>query len=1163
MRNNAFWKDLRRAIYGSKARFLSILAMIALGAGFFSGINATKPDMILSADTYFKDYNLSDFRLWNPLGFQEEDIEALSKIQEMADLTKSYSKDVFVSSLQETAVMKVFGFDEKAAKPQNFPRLEEGRLPQNKGEIILEVGAKNGLAVALGEEVTLYLPKEEEITDILREESYEVVGFFITPLYISFQRGQTNMGDGSIDYIGYVLNETFLVEAYTDLFIRTKGSETLEAYSKEYKNYHEPLREELRTLGILAMERDTKILREDLYAGQETLEKEKEEALAKMVEAEIELAEGREQLEQGKRDLEREEKEGYEALEKARKEVAQGKVVLQEGREAYLEGDAAWLQGYHEYQDARAELQEVKNTLELTKKRLDQGVGDLDQAKIELEKGQQQMALLESTLLGLEDIRDTLPEGTELTEEEYEEILVSIDVFSKDLAARIRSRVSYNDPNVLSVIRRELDTGILQLKNTLSEAKSGYEQGLLAYEEGVVALAEGRAAYEEGLASYKEGEEALDIAKKDLDLGKEELEEVQRTLDKNQKALAAGEADLLQGEKDLAEGLKEGREALLAAEKELAEGEATFKKEKALAEEKIQEAEEEILLAERALLEIPKEWFVYDRDGFPGYSTLGDDAERLGSLATVFPLFFFLVAALVCLTTMTRMVEEERIQIGTLKALGYTTGTIAMKYMIYGLSASILGSVLGFLVGFQLFPRVIITVYGAMYSTPYLLTPFHWDLALLSTAMAVVTTVSASLFATLSELRETPANLMMPKAPKPGKRILLERLTPLWKRMSFSYKVTFRNIFRYKKRFLMTVLGVSGCTALLVAGFGIRDSVDAIMGRQFDEIFLYDGMVVLDEEKLNQGTLSALLENQRKVEDFTAIHNESVMVHGQGETREYEVNLLVPENLEAFQNFYDLHERVGKAPISLEEDGAVITEKLADLLNVEVGDTLIYQDTERRTYEFLVGGIAENYLAHYIYMSPTYFQKLTLRDPVMNAGLFSFYEGEMVDNSAFSEGLLEEEAVLGTVLVADIRGDFQRSIASLDYVVYILILAAGALAFVVLYNLTNINITERLREIATIKVLGFRDKEVSAYVYRENIFLTIIGSLFGLLLGFTLHRFVILTMEIDTMMFGRDILLLSFVYAMVLTMGFSVLVNITMNKKLQQIDMAASLKSVE
>jgi len=1163
MRNNAFWKDLRRAIYGSKARFFSILAMIALGVGFFSGINATKPDMILSADTYFKDYNLSDFRLWNPLGFQEEDVEALRKIQEVSEISQSFSKDVFVSSLQETAVMKVFGYDEEAEKPQNFPRLQEGRLPQNKGEIILEVGAKQGLALVLGEEVTLSLQKEEEIIDTLVQDTYEVVGFFITPLYISFQRGQTNMGDGSIDYIGYVFNEAFVVDASTEIFLKTQASAELMAYSKEYKAYHETLREELRDLGILAMERDTKVLREELLAGKDTFLKEKEEALAKIAEAEEELTEGRKKLAKGKRDLEREEKEGSEALEKARKEIADGKVKLQEGREAYFEGYTAWLQGYNEYQDAWAELQGAKNTLDLTKNQLDQGARDLERAKGELEEGQQQIALLESALEGLKDIQMALPEGRDLTEEEYEEILTSIALFSEDLAELLRSSVPFNDPNVLGALRTALEGGILQLENTLLEAKEAYEEGRLAYEDGVVALAEGQRAYEEGLASYKEGEEALRLAKKDIDEGREDLREAKRTLDESQEALAAGERDLLQGEKDLAEGLKEGREALLAAEKELAEGEATFKKEKALAEEKIQEAEEEILSAERALLEIPKEWFVYDRDGFPGYSTLGDDAERLGSLATVFPLFFFLVAALVCLTTMTRMVEEERIQIGTLKALGYTTGTIAMKYMLYGLSASILGSVLGFLVGFQLFPRVIITVYGAMYSTPYLLTPFHWDLAVLSTAMAVVTTVSASLFATLSELRETPANLMMPKAPKPGKRILLERVTPLWKRMSFSYKVTFRNIFRYKKRFLMTVLGVSGCTALLVAGYGIRDSVDAIMGRQFDEIFLYDGLVVMDEEKLTEGTLSALLENQTMVKDFTAIHNESVMVHAPGETREYEVNLLVPENLRAFQNFYDLHERVGKAPIPLGEEGAVITEKLADLLNVAVGDTLIYQDTERRTYEFLVAGIAENYLAHYIYLSPTYFQKLTLRSPVMNAGLFSFYEGEVVDSSAFSEGLLEDEAVLGTVLVADIRGDFQRSIASLDYVVYILILAAGALAFVVLYNLTNINITERLREIATIKVLGFRDKEVSSYVYRENVFLTIIGSLFGLLLGFILHRFVILTMEIDTMMFGRDILPLSFVYAMVLTMGFSILVNVTMNKKLQQIDMAASLKSVE
>ncbi|NLB21250.1 MAG: ABC transporter permease [Clostridium sp.] len=466
--------------------------------------------------------------------------------------------------------------------------------------------------------------------------------------------------------------------------------------------------------------------------------------------------------------------------------------------------------------------------------------------------------------------------------------------------------------------------------------------------------------------------------------------------------------------------------------------------------------------------------------------------------------------------------------------------------------------------GFQIFPRVIITVYSSMYETPYVLAPFHWDLALISTAIAVFTTVIATLYATMSELRETPAILMQPKAPKPGKRIFLERIKPLWRRLSFSYKVTFRNIFRYKKRFLMTVIGISGCSALLVTGFGISDSVNAIQYEQFEEIFIYDGMVILNEESdASVRNLDEILGENPEVENFMDVHNESITMFKTGSSREYEVNLIVPDEVSRFRNFYDLHERVGNENIELTDEGAVITEKVADLLGVSVGDTLSYKDTDNRIYEFKISGIAENYLQHYMYMSKEYFDTVTLRAPVLNAGLFTLNNPIEIDGSQFTESLISNDGVIGAFLVSTIQDEFGRSLESLDYVVYILILAAGAMAFVVLYNLTNINITERIREIATIKVLGFRDLEVSAYVYRENMFLTMIGTLGGLLLGLLLHGFVMNTMEIDSMMFGKIISFTSYLYSIVITMAFAIAVNFFMHFRLKKVDMAASLKSVE
>ncbi|MFH5835468.1 FtsX-like permease family protein [Proteiniclasticum sp. C24MP] len=1164
MKQKSFFKDLKRAIYNSKSRFLSIMAMIILGVGFFAGIKAAEPDMILSADTYYKDYDLADFRIMSPLGFTEEDLEKVNALEEAYIVKESYSMDAFITSNDQTSIIKVYSYPLGEEKPLNRPMVKEGRLPENQAEIILEERAKDTLGVAIGDEVTLSLPEDSEIRDTLKRGSFKVVGFVISPLYISIERGQTNIGDGSIDFYGYVSDTDFKLDKVTDLFIETKESHSFMAYSEEYKNYHAPMKEEIETYGMYAMERDTKELRDELNEGKATLQREKAEAEEKIAEAEKELQEAEEKIIDGEQELKDNEEKYTQEFMDRRKEIEAGREALEEGREEYFAGYTAWLEGYNDYQDGAAELASSKATLDDARNQIEQGERELVSAKTQLDSAKEQIALLEETLAGLREIRANLPEGSDLTEEEYTALIDDIRIYAPDLAEFLVQNVPYNDPNLLNSLRNALDSTLVQLEETLTSSKDQYEQGVIDYEEGLVQIAESRAQYEEGLAAYEEGAAEIRAAKEEIDAGKRELDAAKAALDENEEKLDDGERQLDEAEAEFEQSLIDGRRELKDARVELAEGKRTFETEKADALEKIAEAEEEIRDAERKIVEIPDEWFVYDRDGFPGYANLGDDARRLGSLATIFPLFFFLVAALVCLTTMTRMVEEERIQIGTLKALGYKTPTIAMKYIIYALLASLIGSIIGFLVGFQLFPRVVIGIYGNMYSTPYILSPFHWDLALLSTAISVVTTVSASLFATLSELKETPAILMQPKAPKPGKRILLERFTPLWKRMSFSYKVTFRNIFRYKKRFLMTVLGISGCTALLVTGFGIRDSVNAIMGSQFDDISLYDGMVFLNTDKEESlRDLDVILGENEDVESYLAVHNESVSLYRNGSSREYEVNLMVPEETRGLGDFIDLRQRVGQEPLELSEDGAVITEKIAKLLDVSVGDTLIYRDTDTRTYEFTVSGIAENYLSHYVYMHKDYFSQITIREPEINAGLFNLEEAEGIEESAFSEKLMDNEGVLGSMLVRSIRDEFGKTLEMLDFVVLILILAAGALAFVVLYNLTNINITERIREIATIKVLGFRDKEVSAYVYRENIFLTIIGTLMGLLLGFVLHRFVIDTMELDNMMFGRIIKVFSYVVSMLLTMLFAVFVNLFMFRKLQNVDMASSLKSVE
>lgn len=1089
MKKKSFYKDLYRSIYKNKARFLSILAIIALGVGFFAGINATEPDMILSADKYYKDNNLSDFRIMSPLGFMESDIKNIKEVKVVGKVQEGYSKDVFLTSSEgNTSTVKLFSYDKNDYKDNdglNIPVITEGRLPEKSGEIAVDHGRFIPIDIKLGSKVTLSVPNEEDLNDSLKTNTYTVVGFIDSPSYIDFERGQTNIGDGSIAFFAYIAKDDFNMEKVTDLFIRTTDSKSLSAYTTDYNNHIATIEAPFETMGTEAVSKETQRLRDELNKGKDELESNRTKMNNELTSGEKELRDSEKKITAGEKKLDDNNRIYTNELSVQRDKLKEARKELEAGKALYSKNYASWLEGYNKYKSASDELDNTKTQLDAAKSQIDQSELELAGAKAQLD--------------------ETSPD---------------------------------TNPN--------------------------YNVILAQYEAGTKLLEENKIKYETGLTAYNEGIVKLNASKAIIDNGKIEVDRGKAALDENENKIVEGEAALVKGEEDFKKSLEKGHKELADARIKLSKGKVTYENEKTEALQKIKDAENEIKDAERQLIEIPDKWFVMTRESNPGYSGYGDDAKRIGAVAKVFPLFFFLVAALVCLTTMTRMIEEERSQIGILKALGYSTFTISLKYLIYSLLASLIGAIVGLSIGFKLFPSVIMNAYGIMYRIPVRITSFHLNYALISLLIAVVTTVSASLFATFQELRATPAVLIQPKSPTPGKRIFLERITPLWKRLSFLHKVTARNIFRYKKRLLMTVIGIAGCTALLITGFGLKDSINAIMNKQFKEIFIYDAQLVVDTEKTeSERDLEKILGNQKDVKSYMRTLSETVNALVTGSGRTYETNLLVPEDLESFKNFFDLHERVSKNKIELSSDGAVITEKLSNLLKIGVGDTLEYRDSENRTYKIKVAAIAENYLSHYIYMSPEYFDKITYRTPVYNSAVFNFKNVDSIDEKAFKEQLLTNEGVLGAMFTRGIANSFNDTMKSLDYVVFVLIISAGALAFVVLYNLTNINITERIREIATIKVLGFRENEVSAYVYRENIILTIIGTFGGLLLGFILHKFVMNTMEIDTMMFGKEIHFLSYILSIVLTMAFSVLVNFFMYFKLRSVNMVESLKSIE
>ena len=522
------------------------------------------------------------------------------------------------------------------------------------------------------------------------------------------------------------------------------------------------------------------------------------------------------------------------------------------------------------------------------------------------------------------------------------------------------------------------------------------------------------------------------------------------------------------------------------------------------------------------------------------------------------------MAALVSLTTMTRMVEDERTQIGTMKALGYERSSIAAKYLLYALSASLFGSLLGIFAGGKILPYVIMAAYGILYSNlPVMLIPIQWDLAFYASLIAIFCTVLATLIACYRELLSTPAALMRPAAPKQGKRVFLENISFLWKRLNFSWKATVRNLLRYKKRFFMTIFGIGGCMALLMVGFGLRDSIQEIVNKQYTTVWTYDASVNLDEDSVSDNPdFDQELNGFDGITESLYVYQTSLDVSGQ-DTATRSAYIFVPEDVEKAKDFVKLQERVGGKKLEMDGEGAVISEKLAKLLNLSVGDEIILKESETRQYSVTVAAITENYLYHYVFLTPEVYEQVYGKAPVFNQVFLKMGDTSAEKEESLGQQLLEKEEVTSVSFVSSLQSKVADMMSSMDLVIWVLIISAGLLAFVVLYNLNNINITERQREMATLKVLGFYDKEVADYVYRENVLLTLIGTLAGVFMGMALHQFVIRTCEIDMLMFGRSIRFLSYVFSIVLTFFFSAVVNFTMYYKLKKIDMIESLKSVE
>ena len=1082
MKHSALRKDIMREMRKSLGRFLSIFAIVAIGVAFFAGVKASVPVMKNSADHYFDDYNFMDLKLMSTIGMTSQDAQAIEKLEGVEGVYPSYSIDTLNTVDNRQKVIKVMSFPMNKTKNNpnyiNQMRVIEGRLPEKEDECVIEHDGIKGANAKIGSKITLTSGNEDDLSDTLKHTTYTIVGEVTTPNYLSYEKGSSSIGSGSIDNYIFVSQDNFTMDVYTEIYVTIKGAKAYNSYDDAYFDAIEAVKTEITSLGEE---------RADLR-----FEEIKSEALKK-------VEDGRKTYEEQKKAFDEEIKKAKQQLSDAHDQTLVGQATLNANQTS---SQLMLASKEQEIAQSEAQLTALTTQYEGLRKKIDE-----EKAKVDTE---------------LDNINQKIEEANSKVKDLDQQI------------AEVEEQLTSPD---LTMLEKTL---LEEKKKALETTKTYSATALTALQQQLSAL---QNTLDAGIAQLDALDEQISNAKTQIEVGKQQLKDAkiqaQQQFDAAQQQIDDGIQQASAGQIELEAKEKDGVEQL------------------ALAKEKLEKSEEDI-----KAMETPQ-WYVLDRNSHYSYRDYGSAADRMGGIAKVFPLFFFVVAALVCLTTMTRMVDEQRQEIGTLKALGYSKISIAAKYVAYAGVASIFGGIFGSIVGMAVFPTVIYNAWNIMYTLPQVQLQFQFGLAVLSIGIVSLITIAAAIAAVYTELIEVPSQLMRPKAPKDGKKILLERIGFIWKRFNFIHKVTARNIFRYKKRFLMTVIGISGCSALLVAGFGIQDSIGEIVILQYEELNKYDVSMDFSTDitaSQRDKAISELKENSN-MEQAMGI----AIYHGfyADEGEDKGVDIYVPDDVKTYQNFTILRTRVGHDPLTLGNDGAIITEKLAKAKGISVGDSIAIDNGDGVKKDIKITGIAENYVGHAIYMTPSYYKSVyhvSAKDTTM-LGIMKQVDSDQEET--LGNTFMKLDGIESVTFYSGIAASFEDTIASLSFIVVVLIISAGMLAFVVLYNLTNVNISERLREIATIKVLGFYDKEVSAYVYRENIMLTLIGALAGLLLGIGLHSMIMSLAELDTVMFGRNINGISFVYSVLITMGFSIIVNLVMYRKLKKIPMVESLKSVE
>lgn len=1073
-----FFKNILQEIRHSFGRFFSILCIVMIGVAFFAGVKASAPDMKYSADQYFDKYNVQDIQVYSTLGFTQDDLKEIKKINGVEDAEAVFSIDTLTQKDSTQLVMKVISLADDQSI--NKVRLVDGRMPEKENECIIEAGSVSNQLFGnfeIGDTITLTSGTEDDLSDTLKNTEYTVVGTCYNPNYLSYEKGSSSIGNGEVGNFMYVKDSNIKVDYFTEIDVTVKGAKDINTYDDAYFDLVEPVVDKIEAIA------DDRI--------------------------DARIAENQKEIDDAQKELDEQINDAQAQIDDGYAQIQDGYAQIQSNEQQLVSAKAQLDSGWTEYYQNITVLDNIPT---------------LEQAIAQIEQGEASLPGLQANLEQINTNLANIEEDYQLATANYQTLL--------DTRSNLEQLLQTAEDED---IKKQITTKL----NDINKQIVGAEQVINAY----TTLNASKAQVEDAINQINSG-----IAQKPtLIAQRDQLYAARDQLNAAYNKLVSGQAEYESG---LAQ-LNDAKNTLSSSLSELEQSQNQLNTEKTENQQKIDDAQSEIDKLEA-------EWITLDRNSHYSYRDYGACADRMNGIAQVFPVFFFLVAALVCMTTMTRMVDEQRNEIGTLKALGYSKVQISSKYLLYALIASILGSILGCLVGMILFPYVIFTAWNTLYNLETIKFAFQPGLMLVASGSVIGITLLATLYSIYSELIEVPSQLMRPKAAKIGKKIILERIPFIWNHLSFLRKVTARNIFRYKKRFFMTVIGIAGCSALLVAGFGINDSISDIVHQQFEVINHFEASINVSNI---DDDFEQTLKKQKGVTDI--MEEDTLPVTANIADKDASVTVHIVDDKNLLKDFTTLKSINDDQEVNLNSKGAVISQKMAEKMEKGIGDTITFKDANDNEIEVKITDIYENYVGHNIYVTRDLYDTWN-----SNAELTKTYLLKTNDTSddfehQLGQKLMDINGVDSVTFYSSLQENFTDMIASISMVVVVLVISAAALAFVVLYNLSNVNISERTREIATIKVLGFTSRETSQYVNRESILLTMIGAAVGLIVGIFLHNLIMNLAEMDDIMFGRTIKPISFVISFALTMVFASIINLVMQRKLKQIQMVESLKAVE